>query len=104
MFGKNSLPKAARGPFQELNTLLPVVQRVHGEAHPELADVGRLFTTLRERLEAGASAEEACPLMDQIRGLTKDYTVPADACPAFRKTYAALSRVDESLRAACTGQ
>ncbi len=104
MFGKNSLPKTARVPFQELNTLLPVVRRVHGEAHPELADVERLFTTLRERLEAGASADEAYRLMNQIRGLTKDYTVPADACPAFQKTYAALSKLDDSLRAACTGQ
>ncbi len=96
---KNNLPQAIRGPMQELGQLLPVVQRVHGGAHPELIDVGRLFVALQERLEAGATAEESCRLMDEIRGLTKNYTAPEDACQAFRRTYAALAKVDGSLRA-----
>lgn len=98
MSEKNNLPQAIRGPMQELGQLLPVVERVHGEAHPELIDVGRLFVALREGLEAGATAGESRLLMDKLRGLTKNYTAPEDACQAFRRTYAALAKVDGSLR------
>jgi iron-sulfur cluster repair protein YtfE (RIC family) len=101
MFGqKNNLPAAYRGAFRELGMLIPAVQKVHGSAHPELQEVGQLYAALKEKLEAGASAAETTPLVERLRTLTNQYTVPSDACLAFRKTYAALSKIDETLMGA----
>jgi len=69
----------------ELNKLLPVVARVHGEHHPELAEVLSLYESFRET----GSAETAA----RLRQITGDFTVPADACPTYRKVYEDLTEL-----------
>lgn len=81
--------------LKSLDMLLPVVQRVHGEAHPELAEVRTVYDALKEKLKAGEAAGE---LPRQLRAAAKDFAIPPDACPAFRKTYRTLSWVTDNLR------
>lgn len=68
--------------IKELDKILPVVVRVHGEHHPELRQVAALYTQMKEAPSAAVAA--------QLREVTGGFAVPADACPTFRKTYADL--------------
>lgn len=69
--------------IRELDKILPVVERVHGDHHPELHAVAALYTTLKENADPMKLA--------QLRELTSDFTAPADACPTYIKTYADLA-------------
>lgn len=72
--------------IRELDKILPVVERVHGDHHPELHDVARLYTALKQ--------EPAAEVFAELRRVTGNYTVPADACPTFEKTYRDLAFLD----------
>lgn len=73
--------------IKELDKILPVVERVHGEHHPELHEVARLYGELKQGKDAAA----------RLREVTGDFTVPADACPTFAKTYADLEALTRGL-------
>lgn len=70
-----------------LNKILPVVDRVHGDHHPELHQVVALY----EELKQAPSAE----LFQKLREVTSQYTVPSDACPTYEKTYQLLKSLDQ---------
>lgn len=75
--------------IKELDKILPVVVRVHGEHHPELARVAELYAMVKEN-----PAED---VLAELKRVTNDYTAPADACPTFCKTYedlAALTKME----------
>ena len=69
-----------------LNKILPVVERVHGEHHPELHQVASLYEELKN-----APSEE---IFRKLREVTQNYAVPADACPTYAKTYRLLEALD----------
>lgn len=71
---------------KELDKILPVVVRVHGENHPELSKVAELYAAIKEE-----ASEE---VFAQLREVTNNYSTPADACPTFQKTYEDLSILD----------
>lgn len=75
---------------KELDKILPVVVRVHGEHHPELHQVADLYAQLKDAPSAAVAA--------QLREVTGGFTAPADACPTFRKTYADLEELTGELR------
>lgn len=75
--------------YQTLDKILPVVDRVHGDHHPELHEVLALYNELKE----SPSAE----LFDKLRNITGCYTPPADACPTYEKAYALLRALDEAV-------
>lgn len=75
--------------IRELDKILPVVERVHGEHHPELHTVAALYATLKEN-----AAPET---LEQLRAVTSDFTAPADACPTYIKTYADLAILAKEL-------
>ena len=81
---------------QELDKILPVVVRVHGENHSELAEVGELYAKLREAMDAGNN-QDAKTYMQQLRKVSKDFVVPSDACPTYAKTYADLVALEQQL-------
>ena len=68
---------------KELDKILPVVVRVHGPHHPELAQVAELYARLKNGEDVG----------DALRQVTGNFTVPADACPTFEKVYQDLSQL-----------
>ena len=69
-----------------LNKILPVVERVHGEHHPELHQVAALYEEFKN-----APSEE---IFRKLREVTQNYAVPADACPTYAKTYRLLEALD----------
>ena len=82
--------------IQELDKILPVVVRVHGENHSELAQVGELYTKLREAMDQD-NKEEAKKYMQQLREVSKGFAIPSDACPTYTKTYEDLVALEQQL-------
>ena len=68
--------------YQTLDKILPVVDRVHGEHHPELHEVLALYNELKE-----APSSE---LFDKLRNITGCYTT-------YEKAYALLRALDEAV-------
>lgn len=75
--------------IQELDKILPVVVRVHGEHHPELKEVAKLYDAMKENRNAETAAK--------LREVTGNFTVPGDACPTYAKTYADLEALTREL-------
>lgn len=73
----------------ELDKILPVVARVHGENHPELQEVVELYKELKEN--------PSKDVLEKLRNVTADYNVPEDACPTYEKTYHDLAQLDKEL-------
>ena len=69
--------------IKELDKILPVVARAHGDQHPELEEVKKLYEQLK------ASPDKAAA--ERLKEVTHDFTLPEDACPAYEKTYRHLS-------------
>jgi len=109
----------------ETDALFAKVLRVHGANHPELFKAYKLFGTLKtdleqhlikeetmlfpriaqvdsaevEELTAGIrdEHEQAGKLLEQLRTVTHDYTLPADACMSFRNLYISLQEMEDDL-------
>lgn len=76
--------------------LAPIIERVHGEHHPELTRVREIT----EKLRRSNDATTAMTLFQELRSVTDNYGIPQDVCEAFEATYRALERADEHLTAA----
>lgn len=76
--------------IQTLDKILPVVERVHSENHPELHQVAELY----KELKTAPSAD----VFGKLREVTGNYAVPEDACPTYAKTYQLLKELDEAAR------
>lgn len=71
----------------ELNKILPVVERVHSDHHPELHKVAMLYQKLLKNPDAD--------IFFKLRDVTDGYKVPEDACPTYRKVYEDLAMLDQ---------
>lgn len=74
-----------------LNKVLPTVVRVHGSEHPELKEVKVVYEELVTALEQKADPK---PTMAKLKALTNDFTLPTDACDAYRKVYQAFKELE----------
>ncbi len=74
--------------IKELDRILPVVVRVHGDAHPELSKVAELY----------AEAKDGKDVWAELNAVTNNFTVPAGACPTFEKTYLDLSLLEKEAK------
>lgn len=107
--------------------LLGTVLRVHGKNHRELFEVYRLFGILKTDLEQHLLKEEtilfpalseinsnrdeiieltteiikehvaAGDILSKLRSITKDYSLPEDACGTFKKAYHLLEDMEQDL-------
>ncbi|MGB3953934.1 MAG: hypothetical protein WBL05_01410 [Brooklawnia sp.] len=70
--------------------LAPVIERVHGQHHPELTRVREIT----ELLAASGPETHVEELFGELRAVTNDYAVPGDVCVTFRATYEFNRRAD----------
>lgn len=80
--------------IKELNKILPVVIRVHGPYHGELNKVGELYTAITSDEK---SKEEQLALAAELKKVSNNFEVPADACPTFGKAYKLLKDLIEDI-------
>lgn len=73
--------------METLNKILPVVERVHSEHHPELHQVAVLYNELKK--------EPSVETFEKLREVTGNYAVSEDACPTYEKTYQLLEALDK---------
>jgi regulator of cell morphogenesis and NO signaling len=83
--------------IKTLRQYVPVVDRVHGDTHPEFHEVRRLFESIDEKSKTSVS--EAPVLNDEfakLRQVTKNYTIPNDVCESYEAVYVMLAELDEA--------
>lgn len=86
--------------LEKLGLYVPVVDRVHGDSHPEFHDVRRLFEKVNAKIkEAGTGKPELDEEFSQLREITDNYTVPNDVCETYEAVYNMLAELDEAYRA-----
>lgn len=82
---------------ERLEQFVPIVERVHGEKHPEFFQVKELFDQIREKTKRNQT--EKPPLSNEfskLREVTDNYTVPADVCESYEAVYNMLHKIDEA--------
>lgn len=83
--------------FERLEQFTPIVDRVHGENHPEFHEVKDLWEAIYEKTQA---TDMEKPNLDkeftQLRAITDNYTVPNDVCESYEAVYNMLEEVDKA--------
>lgn len=80
-----------------LEQYVPIVDRVHGQHHPEFHDVRRVFEEVNQKVKsAEASKLNLDNEFKQLREITSNYTVPGDVCESYEAVYKMLSELDEA--------
>lgn len=83
--------------FKKLELFVPVVDRVHGDNHPEFHHVRRLFDTILSKINESGSEK---PYLDEefskLREITDHYTIPAGVCESYEAVYNMLADVDKA--------
>ncbi|MBU5292968.1 iron-sulfur cluster repair di-iron protein, ric [Anaerosalibacter bizertensis] len=83
--------------FEVLEQYVPIVERVHGENHPEFHKVRKLFDEINAKInEAGLEKPELDHEFKQLREATDNYTVPGDVCESYEAVYNMLAELDEA--------
>lgn len=84
--------------FPILEKMTPVVARVHGSGHPELAEVRDIFQNMNNKVHTSEEADLKSEF-EQLRTVTGNYEVPADGCEAYESTYEMLKEADKAYHA-----
>lgn len=99
MAQQSKYQEAVKTHLKTLKQYVPVVDRVHGQNHPEFHDVRRLFESLAARTaEAGRRLPQLNGEFEQLRLITSNYTVPGDVCESYEAVYKMLSALDLAYR------
>ncbi len=77
--------------LEKLKLYVPIVDRVHGKAHPEFNEVHRLF---KDFLEKKDNSDKLGEVFSQLREVTSNYTVPSDTCESYEAVYLMLEELD----------
>ncbi|GAB3799432.1 hypothetical protein [Virgibacillus kimchii] len=86
--------------FPILEQYTPVLVRVHGRNHPELAQVRDLFEEINAKVkEIGADQAELSEEFQELRKVTNNYEVPSDGCGTYLETYQGLEAADKAYHA-----
>ena len=84
--------------IEKLEQFTPIVERVHGEHHPEFFDVRKLFDQLNEKLQANNNAD-LTEEFSKLREVTNHYEVPNDVCETYEAVYNMLEDLDQAYQA-----
>ena len=83
--------------IKKLALFVPIVDRVHGNNHPEFHEVRTLAETIIAKAKAAGRGR---PMLDEefarLRALTNGYTVPSDVCESYEAVYQMLEQLDRA--------
>lgn len=86
--------------LKTLNLYVPVVDRVHGQHHPEFHEVRALWEQMNSRIaEAGNNKPQLEALFTRLREVSMDYQVPGDVCESYEAVYQMLQELDQAYTA-----
>lgn len=79
---------------------VPVVDRVHGDSHPEFHDVKAEFDKIQQKIQDSSSDKPDLEAeLSKLREITNHYSVPKDVCETYEAVYEMLAEVDEAYHA-----
>lgn len=78
---------------ENLDLYTTAITRAHGEHHPEVFKVKKIYQAIWDKLE-GDSEADVKPEFAELRHITKDYAIPGDVCQTFTATYQMLEQAD----------
>ena len=81
--------------LDKLDLYVPVVDRVHGDSHPEFHEVKKRFNLMREKLLADPSGDLSQDF-EILRDITSYYFVPDDVCETYEAVYQMLHDLDKA--------
>lgn len=76
-----------------LDLYTDAITKAHGKNHPEVFDVRKVYEIIQHKIRDNNL--DLSNEFSELRALTKDYTIPDDACETFTKTYQLLKQFDE---------
>lgn len=79
--------------LDRLAQYVPVVARVHGQAHPVFYKVEKVYGALVKEMAAGG---DLSALFTELSQLTGGYRVPDDVCESYEAVYAMLEDLDRA--------
>jgi len=81
----------------KLNMYSKALTKVHGGTHPEVFDVRHLFERIDTELKRSNQKDLNLDIeFESLREVTNNYTIPEDACEAFKGVYQMLSEADQA--------
>lgn len=96
---KNLFDASVQKNWKILELYVPIVDRVHGEHHPEFHEVRALYEAMKEQLKAGEESTQLEDVFSRLRTVTDDYTVPGDTCESYEAVYNMLADLDQAWHA-----
>lgn len=80
--------------FPVLVQYVPVVDRVHGDHHPEFHDVRRLYDSIYQKTNHDFTMKpDLHEEFSQLQIITKDYAIPDDVCETYEAVYNMLEQL-----------
>lgn len=76
----------------QLDTFTKAVAKVHGNHHPEVIEVRKVYRQIDHKLNVGDNDFDA--EFESLRKVTSNYEIPDDACEAFSTVYQVLHQAD----------
>lgn len=81
--------------FPKLAIYTRPLTRAHGKNHPEVFEVHELFQTMNAKVQEDDSDKTNLDKeFSELRKVTNDYALPADACETYEAVYSMLSEAD----------
>jgi len=92
--------KATERNIKTLGQYIPIVERVHGDSHPEFHEVRKLFDLIMKKIKNAKTEESKLPELDEellkLRKITDGYKVPDDVCESYEAVYNMLAEIDKA--------
>lgn len=86
--------------MERLEQFTPIVERVHGEHHPEFFEVRKVFDQLNQKLQTSENGQaDLTEEFKALRKVTNDYQVPTDVCESYEAVYQMLEELDQAYSA-----
>lgn len=83
--------------FKTLDQYVPVVERVHGDHHPEFIQVRKYYDQIVDKIKAaGVETPQLIEEWEGLREITQNYTVPGDVCETYEAVYHMLAEIDKA--------
>lgn len=94
---KTDFKETTKQHFKTLQQYIPIVDKVHGNNHPEFHTVRLIFQQMLKKVESENTAD--LNIKEEIQALqqiTNNYTIPTDVCESFAAVYKLLNEVDKA--------
>lgn len=78
--------------IEKLIKYIPIVDRVHGNNHPEFHKVREVFTEIVKKIDRN---EDVTADFELLKVITKNYEIPSDVCESYTEVFETLALLDQ---------